>query len=207
MPSTYQLFPHPRVDWVVNVNGKPLDFDLFDVDFWRRYEWSIFDRRIQRRISQDPGLWPAPEVFERWFEKRLGRAQRFAWSLMVPSGTVPLIKPLLLGSDCVPTPRHLVFENIGGDSIARLRPEQIVEPAPGVDYESLMFAPGDGSVTKSSLLSHEDPGPAVPRHDQESSGTHRELFVCAGHGELTSNDELLDALIEHLLAPEPDEPR
>jgi pimeloyl-ACP methyl ester carboxylesterase len=207
MPSTFQLFPHPLVDWVVNIKGKPLDFDLFDVEFWRHYEWSIFDHRIQRRISKQPGIWPTPEVFERWFEKRLNRARRFAWSLMVPSGTVPLIEPLLLGADCVPTPHHLVFENVGGESIVRLRPEQIVRPSLGVDYESLMFAPGDGSVTKLSLLSHEDLGPGVPRHEQESLGTHRELFVCAGHGELASNDELLDALIRHLLAPTPDEPR
>ena len=75
---------------------------------------------------------------------------------MVPPGDVPLIKPLLLGADCVPTPRRLVFENIEGESIARLRPEQILVPKPGVDYESLMFAPGDGSVTLSSLLSRQD---------------------------------------------------
>lgn len=207
MPSTFQLFPHPLVDWVVNINGQPLNFDVFDVGFWRRYEWSIFDQRVRRRISQDPDNWPAPEVFERWFEKRLERARRFVWSLMVPAGTVPMIEPLLLGADCVPTPRRLVFENIGGQSVARLQPEQIVNPMPGVDYETLMFAPGDGSVTKSSLLSRQDLSPTVPRNEQESLGAHRELFVCAGHDELTSNDKLLGSLIEHLLAPEPDEPR
>jgi hypothetical protein len=126
---------------------------------------------------------------------------------MVPSGTVPLIEPLLLGADCVPTPRRLVFENVGGKSIVRLRPEQIVRPLLGVDYESLMFAAGDGSVTKLSLLSREDMGSAAPRHEQEALGTHREVIVCAGHGELTSNDELLDALIEYLLEPEPEEAR
>lgn len=207
MPATYQLFPHPLVDWVVNINGQPLDFDVFDVDFWRRYKWSIFDHRVQRRISDQPDYWPAPEVFERWFEKRLGRAQRFTWSLMVPSGNVPLIQPLLLGADCVPTPQRLVFENIGGESVARLRPEQIVNPAPGVDYETLMFAPGDGSVTRSSLRSKQDLDPSVSRQEQESLESHRELFVCASHDELTSDDELLDSLIEHLLALEPAEPR
>ena len=207
MPATFQLFPHPLVDWVVNINGKPLGFDLFDVEFWRRYGWSIFDHRIQRRMSRHPEIWPPPDVFERWFEKRLGRARRFVWSLMVPSGDVPLIEPLLLGADCVPTPRRLVFENIGGQSVARLRPEQIVNPMPGVDYETLMFVQGDGSVTKSSLLSRQDLDPSVPRHEQEGLETHRELFVCAGHDELTSNDGLIDSLIEHLLAPEPDEPR
>ena len=148
-------------------------------------------------------LWPRQDVFERWFQKRLERGRRFAWSLMVPAGGVPLIRPLLLGADCVPTPRRLVFENVGGESIARLRPEQILAPRPGVDYESLMFAPGDGSVTLSSLLSRQDMGSAVPRKEQAGPETERELIVCARHDALTSDDELLHALIEYLLAPDP----
>jgi pimeloyl-ACP methyl ester carboxylesterase len=202
MPSTFQLFPHPLVDWVVNINGQPLNFDIFDIEFWRRYEWSIFDHRVQRRMDRNRGVWPGQEVFENWFQKRLERGRRFVWSLMVPAGDVPLIKPLLLGSDCVPTPRRLVFENIEGESIARLRPEQILVPKPGVDYESLMFAPGDGSVTLSSLLSRQDLNSEVPRQEQASLETERELIVCARHDALTSNDVLLDALIEYLLAPD-----
>ena len=203
MPSTFQLFPHPLVDWVVNINGQPLNFDIFDVEFWRRYEWSIFDHRIQRRMDRHRDIWPQQDVFERWFQKRLERGRRFAWSLMVPAGEVPLIKPLLLGADCVPTPRRLVFENVEGESIARLRPEQILAPRPGVDYESLMFAPGDGSVTLSSLLSRQDMGSAVPRKEQASPEIGRELIVCARHDALTSDEELLHALIEYLLAPDP----
>ena len=201
MPSTFQLFPHPLVDWVVNVEGRPLDFDLFNVEFWRRYGWSIFDHRIERRITREAGVWPEFDLFARWFEKRLERARRFVWSLMVPSGEVPLIEPLMLGSDCVPTPRRLVFEHIAGEALARLRPEQILHPVPGVDYESLMFAPGDGSVTRSSLLAREPLAPAVPSHEQESLETGRALLVCENHGELSANETLLDALIEHLLAP------
>jgi pimeloyl-ACP methyl ester carboxylesterase len=203
MPSTYELFPHPLVDWVVNVRGKALNFDLFDVEFWRRYEWSIFDHRIQRRMDRRRDIWPAQDVFEAWFKKRLERARRFAWSLLVPAGPVPLIKPLLLGGDCVPTPRRLVFENIESESIARLRPEQILRPVPGVDYESLMFEAGDGSVTRSSLLSRQNMSREVPAFEQQGLETDRSLIVCAQHDALTSNDELLDAMIEYLLAPEP----
>jgi pimeloyl-ACP methyl ester carboxylesterase len=202
MPATFQLFPHPLVDWVVNINGKPLGFDVFDVDFWRRYEWSIFDHRIRRRLDGERGTFPPQDVFERWFEKRLERARRFTWSLMVPAGDVPLVKPLLLGGDCVPTPRRLVFENVGGASVARLRPEQILVPVPGVDYESLMFAPGDGSVTVDSLLSRQAPSREVPRFEQEGMEAGREVTTCARHDALTSDDALLDALIEYLLAPE-----
>jgi hypothetical protein len=190
------------VDWVVNVQGKPLNFDLFDVDFWRRYEWSIFDHRIQRRMDRRRDIWPAQDVFEAWFQKRLERGRRFAWSLMVPAGPVPLIKPLLLGGDCVPTPRRLVFENIEGESIARLRPEEILRPVPKADYESLMFEAGDGSVTVSSLLSRQNLSHEVPAFEQQGLETDKSLLVCARHDALTSNDELLDAVIEYLLAPE-----
>jgi pimeloyl-ACP methyl ester carboxylesterase len=203
MPSTFQLFPHPLVDWVVNVNGRPLDFDVFDIEFWRRYGWSIFDPRIQRRMDRHRDVWPQQDVFERWFERRLERGRRFVWSLMVPSGRVPLVKPLLLGSDCVPTPSRLVFENVGGESVARLRPEQILVPTPGVDYETLMFAPGDGSVTLASLLSRQDLSSEVPSYEQESLETERNLIVCERHDALTSEDALLDALIGYLLEPGP----
>ncbi len=203
MPSTFQLFPHPLVDWVVNLRGKPLDFDVFDVGFWRRYEWSIFDHRIQRRMDRHRDVWPAQDVFERWFAKRLERGRRFVWSLMVPSGDLPLVKPLLLGSGCVPTPRRLVFESIAGESVARLRPEQILSPAPGVDYESLMFAPGDGSVTLDSLLARRELLHETAQEEQQPLESGREQIVCARHDALTSDDVLLDALIEYLLAPEP----
>jgi pimeloyl-ACP methyl ester carboxylesterase len=203
MPSTYQLFPHPLVDWVVNIDGERLGFDIFDAAFWRRYQWSIFDHRIQRRMDRHRDVWPAQDVFERWFEKQLERGRRFVWSLMVPPGDVPLVRPLLLGADCVPTPRRLVFENVAGESVARLRPEQILNPKPGVDYESLMFAPGDGSVTLDSLLSRQEMSREMPGDQQQGIDSEREQIVCARHDALTSDDELLDALIEYLLAPDP----
>jgi pimeloyl-ACP methyl ester carboxylesterase len=203
MPSTYQLFPHPLVDWVVNINGQPLNFDIFDTEFWRRYEWSIFDHRIQRRMDRHRDVWPAQDVFERWFQKRLERGRRFVWSLMVPPGDVPLIRPLLLGADCVPTPRRLVFESIAGESIARLRPEQILNPKPGVDYESLMFAPGDGSVALDSFLARQELSREMPSDQQKGIRSEREQIVCERHDALTSDDVLLDSLIEYLLAPDP----
>ena len=96
-----------------------------------------------------------------------------------------------------------MFENIESESIARLRPEQILRPVPGVDYESLMFEAGDGSVTRSSLLSRQNISREGPASEQQGLETDRSLIVCAQHDALTSNDELLDAMIEYLLAPEP----
>jgi len=200
MPSMYQLFPHPLVTWITTTRGQPLERDLFDVDVWRRFEWSVFDRNVRRRIAREPGAWPSREVFERYFEKRLERGRRFVWSLIVPTGDVQLVEPLVFGGNCVPTPARLVVEESHGDSMARLRPEQIARPVPGVDYDALMYEPGDGSVTKSSLLGRQELDPSVPRHEYAHLEFERAFFVCEDHEALTGNVNFLDNLMHYLLS-------
>ena len=202
MPAMFQLFPHPLVDWVADVEGRPIESDVFDVQTWRHFEWSIFDRGVQRRMRRQSANWPKQEVFERWFEKRLERARRFVWSLMVPTGGVGLIEPTLMGGDCVPSPRRLIIEKVDGDARARLRPEQILRPKPGVDYEALMYEPGDGSVTRSSLLGSQARDPEVPRHEFAPPDVERALLLCERHDSLTGNREFLDSLLTYLLAPD-----
>lgn len=200
MPGLFQFFPHPAVDWVTDIRGQPLEFDLFDVGTWRRFGWSIFDRRLQRRMASQPGVWPAQQVFERWFEKRLERARRFAWSLMVPAVETGPAELLNAGGDCLPTPRRLVIEEFGGESVARLRPEQIQYPAPGIDYERIMYEPGDGSVTRSSLLARQTVDPAIPGHEYSRQGLGRAYFVCEQHDSLTGNVNLIDNMLYFLLS-------
>jgi pimeloyl-ACP methyl ester carboxylesterase len=202
MPGLFQFFPHPAVDWVVSNQGRPLGLDLFDVDTWRRYRWSIFDSRVQRRIAHRPDVWPAPAVFERWFEKRLERARRFTWSLMVPAGEADGVELLNMGGDCLPTPRRLVIEEAGGESVARLRPEQIALPVPGIDYELLMYEPGDGSVTRSSLLARQEMDAEIPRHEYSRAGLGHAFFVCEQHDSLTGNVQLINNLLLFLLDEE-----
>jgi pimeloyl-ACP methyl ester carboxylesterase len=200
MPALFQLFPHPLVDWITAIDGRPLERDLFDVELWRRFQWSIFDPRVQRRMRHEQGAWPDQAVFERWFEKRLERGRRFVWSLMVPTGNVRLMEPLMFGGNCVPTPRRLVIEEVDGDSVARLRPEQILQPEPGIDYEGLMFEPGDGTVTKSSLLGRQQLHPSVPRHEYSNVEISRAFFICERHDALTGNITLLDNMLNFLLS-------
>lgn len=200
MPAMFQLFPHPLVDWIATIDGRPLELDLFDVSLWRQLRWSIFDQRVQRRMHREPGVWPEQAVFERWFEKRLERARRFVWSLMVPTGSIEPVEPLMFGGDCVPTPRRLVIEEVDGDSVARLLPEQILEPVPGVDYDALMFEPGDGTVTKSSLLARQELNPAIPRHEYSNVEVDRAFFVCERHETLTGNINFIDNLLHYLLS-------
>lgn len=202
MPSTYQLFPHPQANWITTKRGMPLRPDQFDVEVWRRFEWSVFDSKVRRRIARHPEIWPTPEVFERYFKKHLERARRFVWSLDVPVGDVRLVEPLLLGGDCLPTPARLVMEDVDGDSIARLIPEQILTPVPGVNYDKLMYEPGDGSVTKSSLLGEHPLDLSNPRNEHADVEFDKSYFVCEQHDKLTGNVHFLEQLLTYLLSPD-----
>jgi hypothetical protein len=51
-----QMMPHPAMPWLVDVTGRPVDADLFDIATWRRFGWSVFDPRVaQRTVARHGG--------------------------------------------------------------------------------------------------------------------------------------------------------
>lgn len=202
-PSTYQLLPHPINRWLVKPDGSDLDRDLFDIDFWRRFEFSIFDPQIRARIAADferPGdAEQHLEILERYFEKRLERGRRFVWSLTVPM-TDPPLSYAVFGGDCALTPARVLVEEVGGDSVMRLWPDQIEHPLPGVDYDALMLEPGDGVVTKASLLARQELDPTVARHRYSFFPLGSAFFLCERHDALTGNINFQDNLLHVLLS-------
>ena len=166
MPSGYQLFPHPLVTWLIDVSGNSTDDDLFDGKTWRRYRWSIFDPVVDARIRAERGADATAYVaaLQRYFDYRLERARRFLWAMSTPEPSTP-IRYVLFGGDCAMTPARLALEMEGETPVARLRPDAIIHPVPGVRYDELMLEPGDGSVTKPSLLAREALDPTVPQSE------------------------------------------
>jgi hypothetical protein len=199
MPSVYELFPHPLNSWLVNASGEELLRDLFDVDLWRRFEWSIFDPSVRKRLADRGFGEGAIAVFERYFEKRLERARRFVWSL---SRSAPHVdtKLILFGGDCLPTAARMLVEEQDGDSVLRTDPADVRDRRPGVDYEHLMLEPGDGVVTKASLLARDNLDPAAPRHPHVDFPIAGAFFLCAEHGKLTGNLSFQDNLLHALLS-------
>ncbi len=194
MPSTYQLFPHPLNVWLVTAGGHELLRDLFDLDFWKRFQWSIFNPDLQQNMSRGHLA-----AFERYFEKRLERARRFVWSLSRKAPPMQT-RVILFGGDCVPTPARLLVEEDGGDSVARLRPDAVKSRIAGVDYWRLMLEPGDGVVTKASLLARENLDPSQPRHRNVDFPVAGAFFLCERHEKLTGNVNFQDNLLHALLS-------
>ncbi len=202
MPSTYQLFPHPLQDWLVTAAGAALDRDLFDPAIWRAFQWSIYDPEVRRRISADRAnnerAAAEYEVLQRYFDRRLARARRFVWALTRQLDHSPE-RLIVFGGDCELTPARLLVEEIDGDSVVRLYPDELRSPRDGVNYRALMLEPGDGIVTKASLLGRERLDPNLARHRFAFFPLAYSMFLCEAHNRLTGNASFQDNLLNVLL--------
>jgi len=201
-PSFYQLFPHPLNDWLLDIDGQRIDADPFDLTTWERFQWSIFDPELRRNVMQsynDPAEGNARvELLERYFHKHIERGRRFMWSLTVAMERTPW-QLVVYGGACSLTPARMVIEDTGENYDLHLEPDEILHPRPGVDYSRLMLEPGDGVVTKASLLARESLNPVIPRHKWSHFPLQYPLFLCEKHSRLTNNLFFQDNLLNFLL--------
>lgn len=158
MPGMYQLLPHPDRTWMLDTRGARIDLDLYDVAVWQRYEWSIWNPLARERVRVSLADPRAADTylarFEGEFARQLERAKRFHRALSRPIAKAPT-RFVVFGSACVPTAAHCVLEEIDGMVSIALLPSDIRKPVPGIPYEELMIEPGDGAVTKASLLARD----------------------------------------------------
>ena len=205
MPSVYELLPHPLTDWSVDSSGKDLDLDLYDVATWKRMQWSVFDPavigRLRARFKLPSEANAHISALQAYFARNLERARRFIWSVTFEEPSSP-VKFVVFGGDCVLTPARIVIEPQAGRSLARLFPADVQHKLPDVDYSRLMLEPGDGEVTKPSLLAREALNPVVPRNDALFFPLAYAFFLCESHERLTGNINFQDNLLNVLLARE-----
>ena len=196
MPSGYQLFPHPLASWLVDIDGQPLPDDLFDADTWHRRGWSVYGAGVLPDAADEAAV-------RRTFVHNLERARRFAWMLSVDEPVSP-IRLVLFGGDCHLTPARLLLERevtrAGSRDVVRLAPNDIAAPRAGIAYDELMLEPGDGRVTKPSLLARETLDPSAPQHEDSFLPVAYPFFLCEHHNLLTSNINFQDNLLNVLLS-------
>ncbi len=202
-PSVYQVLPHPINIWLVDAEGKQVRQDLFDVSFWQRFQLSVFNPEVIDRIMKQ---YDTPEesqrrveLLQRYFAKYIERARRFVWSLTVPADELP-IRYIVFGSDCHPTSARVLVEDVDGVSILRFDPKKVRNRVPGVDYETLMMEPGDGIVTRASLMARRSLNPQVPRHEWSNFPLDYVFFLCEAHSQMTGNINFADNLLNALLS-------
>ncbi|MGH8433848.1 MAG: lipase family alpha/beta hydrolase [Pseudomonas sp.] len=193
-PSGYQLFPHPLNTWLVDIEGKPRHDDLFAPKTWQRMAWSVYEPSMASAADAS--------TLQRYFAYNLERARRLAWMLSVAEPVSP-IRYVLFGGGCHMTPARLLVEPLNGRDTVRLTPSDIAAPRPDVPYEELMIEPGDGRVTKPSLLARETLDPGAPQNEDSFLPVAYAFFLCEDHALLTSNINFQDNLLNVLLSRQP----
>lgn len=166
-PSVFQLMPHAEAVRFLDENLKPLDIDLYDADVWQSFGWSAIH---------------APE-FRPYLVATLRRAERFHQALDADGGSSPVIL-FAIGGDCEETLNSpvLLHDQKRNRWLTLTRPREF-RTSTGVKITKkqatdAMYTPGDGRVTRLSML-----GKNVSSHA---------VFGCDLHGQLPRNKTIQD---------------
>jgi pimeloyl-ACP methyl ester carboxylesterase len=197
-----QMMPHPAIPWLLDHNGNIIVRDVFDMETWREFGWSVFDPKVRERTIWRKGGGTAGrrylEILEAYLAKHLTRGRNFML-LMSRETTRRDVQPFVFGGDCDATVARLVVEEVRGKKVARERPKAVSNPLPGINYQDLIHDPGDSVVTRSSLLGQ--------YHDQLLPGfdgipplrIFHSMFLCEQHQFLTGNLTFQNNLLHTLL--------
>ncbi|HYH85021.1 MAG TPA: hypothetical protein VEX60_06025 [Pyrinomonadaceae bacterium] len=207
-PAIFQLLPHASQARFLDERLQPVALDLYDPETWRRYSWAaVSDPEFRAAYARG-----APEGLESpthkgtlseldaYFAAALRRAQRFHEALDAAgdeSGSAP-VKLFAFGGDCEETlTAPVVFQDEKtGRWLTLVRPRSL----PGADgkkigrgvVERAMYEPGDGRVTRSSLLGLGAGGTRASVFYETALPVVYAVFACDLHSELQSNKTLQD---------------
>jgi pimeloyl-ACP methyl ester carboxylesterase len=202
LPSAYQLLPNSDLKPLLGIDGRPLrvsepdgespERDIFDVNTWRDLQWSVFSPEVQSKLGE-----ARAHLLQRYFERQLVRAGRLQRALEreQPQSSVKLI---VFGADCQLTPSRVLVEADNGRMVPRFDPKEIRQPEAGRPYDELTREPGDGVVTKASLLGRQSLDPTV----QTRGGfpISFSFFLCSQHADLPGNINFQDNLLNAILS-------
>lgn len=209
MPAAYQSLPPRQTRPFIDPEGKPIDIDLYDPQVWETRGWSAFGssslKRLRDETIREFGKEEGERVYLDHLERMraflaaaLKRAERLHQALDRPGSIPDPVHYFAFGGDCIPTPaRAMILPAPGGGSRTITRVEDLPGAFDTPEIRRLMSAPGDGSVTRASLLPLQGEG-----GDGEPAGGPRidySLFLCGTHRSLTENITFQDNLLQFLL--------
>jgi pimeloyl-ACP methyl ester carboxylesterase len=205
-PSIYQLLPHAAQARFLDRDLRPLSVDLYDPAVWRRFGWSAandpafraaYERGVVRGQEAPTGHGTLSDL-DAYLDAVLARARRFHEALDAPSADAP-VKLFAFGGDCEETLSAPVImqDEKTGRWLTLTRPQSVR----GSDGRRLkrgevvraMYAPGDGRVTRDSLMGLGLGGSARASALYETPlPVAYAAFACDLHSDLQNNRTLQD---------------
>jgi hypothetical protein len=192
-PSVFQLMPHRQVMKFLDENLQPLQLDLYDPEVWKRYGWSVIysSPEFRRKYANTAGTDGHSDAdLDAYLAATLRRARRFHQALDAAQDTNSPVVLLAIGGDCEETlSAPLVMRDEKRNRWLTLTRPREYRTSAGVKISKqkatqAMYAPGDGRVTRTSLL-----GENIFQIQTLSRYT---VFGCDLHGQLPRNKILQD---------------
>ena len=214
-PSLFQLMPHSGSVRFLDSDLKPIEVDLYDPNTWRKYGWGapndpdyrrrfVSRRQVGKAAHQtDPTL----EDLDGYMAAVIHRAQRFQEALDAPLEGEKSVVLLAFGGDCEDTLNSpvIIRDEKANRWVTMTEAKQIKSSTGRLiskkEMIAAMYAPGDGRVTRRSLLaenlvSHQSGSPFV----KAGLPFAYAVFACDRHGELQNNKNLQDNALTALVA-------
>jgi len=190
-PSVFQLMPHREAARFLDENLQPIDVDLYDPAVWKRYAWGALNSDEFRRGHAGPS-----EDVDAYLAATLKRARRFHQALDAVENSESPVVLLAIGGDCEETLSSPVILRDQKENrwLTLTRPREFRTSA-GTKISkqrvtAAMYAPGDGRVTRASLLGEN----LIKSRDRVTGFTlsRYAVFGCDLHGQLPRNKSLQD---------------
>ena len=197
-PAVFQLLPHREAVKFLDENLRPVEIDLYDPQVWKRYGWSVIysSPEFRRRHAQPIGTNGDGDELDAYLAATLRRARRFHQALDAVENTNSPVVLLAIGGDCEETFNSPVImrDQKLNRWVTITRPREY-RTSSGVKISKkqttqAMYAPGDGRVTRSSLL-----GENIFKKRDSATGftlSRYAVFGCDLHGQLQRNKSLQD---------------
>jgi len=201
-PSVFQLMPHLDAVKFLDENLQPLQLDLYDPATWKQYGWgAIYSPDSRRRDGEPSGTSGHGDELDAYLAATLRRARRFQQALDSVGGSNSPVTLLAIGGDCEETLNSPMILRDAKQNrwLTLIRPRDY-RTSKGVKISKkqaieAMYAPGDGRVTRASLLG-ENLGFTLSRYA---------FFGCDLHGQLQRNktlqDNALTAIVGEVINP------
>jgi pimeloyl-ACP methyl ester carboxylesterase len=219
IPSIYQLLPHAESVRFLDQNLAPLEVDFYDPEVWRKYKWSPinddkFRERYRRGEVRDEEGAPHRATLadlDAYFAAALARARRFHAALdadapaAVAVGEMSPVALYTFGGGCEETLNSPVVlrDERRGRWITLTEPRDLRDAGgrriKRRDVIRAMYEPGDGRVTRRSLLGERRDAPRrSPLFDTPLPIAYG-VFACDLHSELQNNKTLQDNALTLLI--------
>lgn len=209
-PSVFQLLPHAGTVRFLDENLNVIPIDLYDPAVWKKYGWTpLFEESFRRRYvnhqSAGTDSERAKEVdLDEYLAATLSRTRQFHRALDVAIGPNQPVALLAIGGDCEETLNSPVIVRDTKENrwLTLIRPREFRTTAGEKISKNrvteAMYAPGDGRVTRKSLL-----GETVlnvnGQEKQISLHLTYAVFGCDLHGQLQRNKTLQDNALTALV--------